>query len=246
MTAAPTPTRSASGVISMFSNAYTNVAVDTWRTDWSAAMLEDIKIQGNDTKKYSSLDFVGIETVSKQINVTGMSHFHVDMWTPNMTTFRVKLVDFGADGAFGGGDDTEHEVVIENPALGQWNSLDIPLTQFANLAGKKNIAQLIFSGLPTAAGTVFIDNVYFYDKASNVINVETQNDVVVYPNPSKNGTSLNTNLDFVSFKLYNVQGQLLDSGNQDYFRNMSINKGIYFVKFEISKQNQSTAKIVVE
>jgi hypothetical protein len=246
MTAAPTPTRSASGVISMFSNAYTNVEVDTWRTDWSVAMLDDIQIQGNETKKYSNLDFVGVETVSKQINISGMSHFHVDMWSPNMTTFRVKLVDFGADGKFDGGDDTEHEVVIENPALGQWNSLDIPLTDFANLAGKNNIAQLIFSGLPTAAGTVFIDNVYFYDKASNVINTEIQNNVLVYPNPSKNGATLNTNLNFNSFKLYNAQGLLLDSGNQDYFRNVSLNSGIYFVKFEISNDNHSTAKIVVE
>ncbi|MBK8828753.1 MAG: hypothetical protein IPO26_19300 [Saprospiraceae bacterium] len=84
----------------------TNVAVDTWRTDWSVAVLEDIQIEGNDTKKYSNLDFVGVETVTKQIDITAMNHFHIDMWTPNMTTFRVKLVDFGADAAFGGGDDT--------------------------------------------------------------------------------------------------------------------------------------------
>ncbi|MBK8828463.1 MAG: hypothetical protein IPO26_17710 [Saprospiraceae bacterium] len=44
-----------------------------------------------------------------------------------MTTFRVKLVDFGNDAVFGGGDDTEHEVIFENVPAGQWNSLDIPL-----------------------------------------------------------------------------------------------------------------------
>ena len=93
-TAAPTPTRGGADVVSMFSNAYTNVAVDTWRTDWSVAVLEDIQIEGNDTKKYSNLDFVGVETVTKQIDITAMNHFHIDMWTPNMTTSRVKLVDF--------------------------------------------------------------------------------------------------------------------------------------------------------
>ena len=50
-TAAPTPTAAAADVISMFSNAYTNVGVDTWRTGWSAATLTDIQIAGNDTKK---------------------------------------------------------------------------------------------------------------------------------------------------------------------------------------------------
>src|SRR5690606_3451523 len=35
--AAPTPTLPQADVISMFSNAYTNVPVDTWKTDWSDA-----------------------------------------------------------------------------------------------------------------------------------------------------------------------------------------------------------------
>jgi hypothetical protein len=63
VTAAPTPTRPEANVVSMYSNAYSNVAVDTWRTDWSVATLTDLQIEGNDTKKYTRLSFVGIETV---------------------------------------------------------------------------------------------------------------------------------------------------------------------------------------
>jgi hypothetical protein len=40
----------------MFSDTYTNVNVDTWRTSWSQANLEDIDIKGNKTKKYSALN----------------------------------------------------------------------------------------------------------------------------------------------------------------------------------------------
>ncbi|WP_162126388.1 PKD domain-containing protein [Flavobacterium phycosphaerae] len=47
---APTPTTPSSNVISMFSDAYTNVAVDTWKTSWSQANLDDITISGNATK----------------------------------------------------------------------------------------------------------------------------------------------------------------------------------------------------
>jgi hypothetical protein len=184
--------------------------------------------------------------VTKQINVTGMSHFHLDMWTPNMTTFRVKLVDFGADGAFAGGDDTEHEVVIENPALGQWNSLDIPLTQFANLAGKKNIAQLIFSGLPTAAGTLFIDNVYFYDKASSINNFVNQKNIAVYPNPSVSGTNLSVDTEFNTFEIYNINGQLMEVGNQNSFKNLNLNQGMYIIKFKVAENVESTVKLVVK
>jgi hypothetical protein len=40
----------------MFSDTYTNVAVDTWRTPWSGN-LEDVVIVNN-TKKYTVLNFL--------------------------------------------------------------------------------------------------------------------------------------------------------------------------------------------
>ncbi|MCB0806976.1 MAG: hypothetical protein KDC05_14355, partial [Bacteroidales bacterium] len=110
--AAPTPTQDPGDVISMFSDAYTDVPVDTWLTVWSSGTLEDVSIAGNPTKKYSSLNFAGIETTGANlIDVTGMTHFHIDIWSPDNNDFKVKLVDFGADGLFGGGDDTEHEII---------------------------------------------------------------------------------------------------------------------------------------
>jgi hypothetical protein len=164
-TAAPSPTQNAANVISMFSNAYNNVGVDTWRTDWSVAALEDVQVQGNDVKKYTALDFVGIETTGGNlIDASTMTHFHVDIWTPNMTTFRIKWVDFGANGIFQGGDDSEHELVFDNPAQGQWVSYNIPLSDFTGLASTMNMAQLIFSGLPAGGGTLYVDNVYFYQQ----------------------------------------------------------------------------------
>lgn len=164
-TAAPTPTEDPANVISLFSNAYTNVAVDTWRTDWSAAALEDIQIEGNDVKKYTELDFVGVETTGGNIlDLSAMTHIHVDIWTPNMTTFRIRLVDFGADGGFDGGDDSNHELIFENPAQGQWVSYDLPLADFTGLSSTEHMAQYIFSGLPVGEGTLYVDNVYFYQQ----------------------------------------------------------------------------------
>jgi hypothetical protein len=168
--AAPTPTQDAANVISLFSHVYTNVPVDTWRTDWSSATLEDVTIAGNPTKKYSALDYVGIETVTNQLDVSEMDFFHIDIWSPNFTLFGIKLVDFGADGAFGGGDDVEHQVNINSPAQATWVSLDIPLSDFVGLTTTSNIAQYILVGQPTGATTVYVDNVFFYKKvvAENV------------------------------------------------------------------------------
>lgn len=162
MVAAPSPTADESNIVSLFSNVYTNVAVDTWRTDWSAATLEDVLVDGDDVKKYSNLDFVGVETVASPIDASSMTHFHTDIWTADATQIRIKLVDFGADGAYDGGDDVEHEITIENPEQNTWVSLDIPLTDFTGLTTKGHIAQLIYAGQPVGSATIFVDNVYFH------------------------------------------------------------------------------------
>jgi Bacterial Ig-like domain (group 2) len=172
--AAPTPSVNAANVISMFSDAYTNVPVDTWRTGWSDATLTDTTIAGNAVKKYSALTFVGIETVGQQINAAAMTHFHLDLWTPDALTgaaaVKVKLVDFGPNGVFQNGDDVEHELTFTStstPALatGSWVSLDLPLSLFTGLTTRGNIAQLILVG-DDPVNTLFVDNVYFYSNAA--------------------------------------------------------------------------------
>ncbi|SHG15910.1 PKD domain-containing protein [Flavobacterium defluvii] len=161
-TPAPTPNVAAANVISLFSDAYSNIPIQTWRTDWSAATLEETAVAGNAVKKYSDLNFVGIEPVTT-IDATGMTHFHVDVWSSDFTEFRVKLVDFGANGVYnGGGDDREHEIKVTAPAQGQWVSLDIPLSDFTGLTTRAHIAQLIYSGNPSGSHTIYIDNVYFH------------------------------------------------------------------------------------
>jgi Secretion system C-terminal sorting domain/Dockerin type I domain len=164
--AAPTPEIEAEHVISLFSNAYDDVVVDTWSTGWDQADLEDIQIAGNDTKLYTNMVFAGIEFTSQTIDASGMTNFHMDIWTPNDTSapslFRVKLVDFGADGVWGG-DDVEHELTFDETVMESeaWVSLDIPLSEFAGLITTGHLAQLIISGDPN---TIYMDNVYFYDE----------------------------------------------------------------------------------
>ena len=149
--------------ISLFSDLADDVTVDTWRTSWSASDYEEVEFDGRLTKHYFNLDFVGIETVAEQVDITAMTHFHVDVWIENGSTFRVKLVDVGPDGSFDGGDTTEHEVIFENLPQGEWVSLDIPLSDFTNLANRTNIAQYIFSGLPAGEVDVYLDNIYFHN-----------------------------------------------------------------------------------
>lgn len=166
---APTPKKLPESVISLFSNAYTNVPVDTWRTEWSQADLEETDIEGNDIKKYSNLSYVGILTESTQVDATSMTHFRTDIFSLDAETFKVKLVDFGPNGVYdGGGDDVEHEVVFDNIPQGEWVTLDIPLEDFTGLTTRAHISQLIYSAAPAGETTVLVDNVFFYDDSVTI------------------------------------------------------------------------------
>jgi len=230
-TAAPTPTTAAGSVISLFSNAYTNVTVNTWRTDWSNASYEAVQVAGNDTKKYTSLVFVGVETVGANlIDATSMTHLHLDVWTPDMTTFKVKLVDFGANAAWSGGDDVEHELTL-SPTLSTWNSYNIPLTDFTGLTSRAHIAQYIFSGAPT--GKVFIDNVYFYNGTATSTSNVKENSVKIYPNPAQNSITVNATSEISAIRISNLVGQNI--------KNMTVNA----VERVIDLSNMSNGQYII-
>jgi len=163
---APTPTHDPADVIALFSDAYTTVTVDTWSASWDAADVEDFAVGLDNTKKYTNLVFAGIEFTSTTIDASGMTHFQMDVWTPDATAapavFRVKLVDFGANGVYdGGGDDVEHELTFDDNtmATGSWVRIDVPLSDFTSLVTREHLAQLIISGDP---GTVYVDNVLLH------------------------------------------------------------------------------------
>jgi hypothetical protein len=70
----------------------------------------------------------------------------------------VKLVDFGANGTYQGGDDVEHELTFTAPTQNAWNYYSINLSDFTGLTTKAHIAQIIMSG---SGGDYYIDDIYF-------------------------------------------------------------------------------------
>jgi hypothetical protein len=264
---APTPTYAAANVISLFSNAYTNVPIDTWSAGWDQADVQDVQINGNDTKLYTNLVFAGIEFTSNPINASNMTHFCMDIWTPDPTAipaeFKIKLVDFGADGAWGGGDDTEHELIFNaasNPPLvsESWIRYNIPLTDFVGMTSTGHIAQLVISGTPN---TVYVDNVLFRHHTTSV---EDHTNATVparlgnsYPNPFTPFTNISYEISkaaHVSLKIYDVKGRLVETlveGPQEAnnyrqaWNAASAPSGIYFYQLQVNGKLVDTKRMML-
>ncbi len=271
---APAPTEWAGAVISLFSNVYDDVVVDTWSAPWDVAEVQDVQIDGDDVKLYTSLEFAGIEFTSNTLDVSVMTHFHMDIWTSDPTDlpniFWVRLVDFGANGVWdGGGDDVESTIDIDanyDPPLESdvWVSLDIPLSEFTELITQEHLAQLLIGGDPN---TVYVDNIYFYDEA--LADVDDSPAVPAsfaleqnYPNPFNPVTTIVYSLRQsaqVALHVYNLTGHLVSTlvdGNcsggsyqiewygQDAAGNQ-LASGIYFYQLEIDGESVATRRMVL-
>jgi hypothetical protein len=168
-TAAPTPpARTANQVKSLFSNAYTNRPVDTFSAVWDDSDVADVQIEGDDVKKYTFTNFAGIDFSNNKFDASAMTHFHMDIWTPNSIadkSFTIKNVDFGG----GNAEAFNHILTVTQtangaiPALatGEWVSIDVPISAFAGNTTRSDLAQMVIS---TNIGIVFIDNIYFYSE----------------------------------------------------------------------------------
>jgi len=150
--AAPTPTVASSNVISLYSNAYTNVTNIDWNPNWGqSTQVSELSIDGNTTRKYSSMNYQGVQFAAP-INASAMVSLHIDVWTSNCTSFEVFLINQPAP---------EQKVTL-TPTANGWNSFDILLSQYTNI-NKANIGQMKFVATPSGTSVVFVDNIYFSD-----------------------------------------------------------------------------------
>jgi hypothetical protein len=171
--AAPIPTRPQSNVISIFSDRYANVPVNYYNgywAPWQTTLSNDFSVNGDNILNYTVFNFVGIEFSSPTINATGMTHVHLDAFIPGPIApgrqLRVIVVDFGADGAYGGGDDTRHSTTFtastSTPVVSQsWISINIPFSAMPGLVSRSHLAQLILEGGDNSV--IYVDNIYFYN-----------------------------------------------------------------------------------
>lgn len=169
-THSPVPTLNQANVISIFSDAYANVPVNYYNgywAPWQTTLSNDFSVQGDKVLNYTIFNFVGIEFSSPTINANSMTHIHLDAYIPGTIAggrqLRVIVVDFGANGIYGGGDDTRHSTTYTAPfvASKKWMSIEIPFSAMPGLLSRAHLAQIILEGGDNSA--IYMDNIYFHN-----------------------------------------------------------------------------------
>jgi hypothetical protein len=154
--AAPTPpARNAGDVTSVYSGAYTYVGGVNFNPGWGQSTVQsEVQVAGNATLKYASLNYQGFE-IAPGLNLTGKTKLHFDIWTPDCTEFKFFLISLNPT--------VDTKFVTVTPTLSGWQSVDVVLATTYNGVVLSNVQQMKMEGQPWGGGTVYIDNIYFYN-----------------------------------------------------------------------------------
>ncbi|OIQ30313.1 MAG: hypothetical protein BM564_02780 [Bacteroidetes bacterium MedPE-SWsnd-G2] len=162
ITGAPAqPARAETDVISVYSNTYTNIANTDFFPNWGqSTTYTEIEVEGNAMIQYGDLTYQGIQ-IGETVDASTMEFLHIDVWTATE--------DYALD-VYPISISSGEQLVQLNPVAGEWNSYDIPLSDFTDQGlSMADIHQFKFVGIPDGAGTVFIDNLYFYKEPGGVV-----------------------------------------------------------------------------
>lgn len=235
LVAAPTPpARNASDVVSIYSNAYSNVVLNELPTSWSqfpGGAFTPILITGNDTWKMTGCEFLGMVTnYGSGIDLSTMEKMHIDYWTPDSNTISVKIVNTVSGG--------EALASLGTTVSGSWQSIDIDMSSFSALANKSQITQLLID--PSAPSILFVDNFYFYKGLPlNTQNFAT-NALRMYPNPANEVLNLSCQSNIENITLYNTLGQAVykqaSSTNEVAVNVSNLSKGVYILTAQVGNE----------
>jgi hypothetical protein len=160
--AAPVPTVPAGDVISLYGDSYVAWPVDSFNPRWGGSTTQNdiYTIDGNASLMYTTLNYVGIDFLSRPIDATQMTHLHLDVYAPVGTNFGVKPVVFDAGGTLLEQKElTFTAATVPSFTAGAWMSLEIPMADFGFTVPMDRIGQLVL--VTSDAKLVLADNIYW-------------------------------------------------------------------------------------
>ncbi|APG60663.1 hypothetical protein [Christiangramia salexigens] len=151
--AAPTPTVGAGDVKSIFSDTYDDPANVNYFPNWNqSTTYEMVDLNGNAAIKYSNANYQGID-IGENIDASAFQTVHIDVWSGDYTSIPFFLIS-----------STGEKSVSLDVTPNQWNSIEIPLSEFTSQGLSINdVFQFKFDVQPDNGGTFYIDNLYFHN-----------------------------------------------------------------------------------
>lgn len=148
-TAPAAPTTPASQVVSIFSDAYTDVEGTDFNPNWGQnTVVSTEEIASNNVLKYEGLNYQGTAFASA-LDVSGKTKLHIDYFTGDSTALNFFLISDGP---------AEKAFALDVTNVGEWNSVDIELSHYSDVVDLTGVIQFKVDG----NGTVYFDNIYFY------------------------------------------------------------------------------------
>lgn len=245
---APTPpARNAWDVISIFSDAYSNIAIDTWSAPWDDSSVEDMVISGDNFKKIDFTNFLGVDfSTAGHHDMSQMTHYHIDYWTDEANIDgKVLNSKFSQWGGTSGEVSSFINTGIVS-ANGQWVSIDVPITSFTDAPQTRtDIAQfLLISNLDIA----YVDNIYVYRAPTmSAESFANGNEISVYPNPVTNGSILNISKNVTKVAVFSLTGQkVIEASNTNQLQINNLTSGVYFVNMTTEEGISINRKVIIK
>ncbi len=253
--AAPTPpNRAPEAVRSIFSDAYANIAVDTFDTPWCGATTTDATVGGNPIKKVSNLGCEGVEFITGRFDATSMTHFHIDIFTNTPTmdkSFNVKFSNWNGGTAEANAIEKSFNngstPALPNTNPGTWISFDIPLSSFTPINGssRNDLVQFIIT---SDLGTVYYDNLYLHNNTVLGINEFDTASFNVFPNPAKDSWTVKTqNTTMNSIDVFDMVGKnvlsITPNSSETSIDGSNLKTGLYFARIN-TNGNVNTVKLI--
>jgi hypothetical protein len=238
-TAAPTPpARDAADVISLYSDAYTDVA-SNFDAGWCGSnSVSEISIAGNATMAYAGNACQGI-VLNASVDASTFTNYHVDIFIEPGTDLVGKVFNLKFVG-------TPNTVFKE--ATHDLNALQTSVGEWVSLTGTVDLTTLAdfkeFAVTTNLANAVYYDNLYAYKGSALSVGKIDGFNFVAYPNPVKNILNVRAGNLVDSVTIYELTGRevLRATPNAAEFSLdvSSLNKGLYLVTVKAGEQELNT------
>ncbi len=180
LTAPTAPTVDASKVISVLSAAYTSAT--TWNFGgWGQSTVsENIDVDGTPVIHLSKFNYIGLDGFSNQLDLSGMTHMHIDVLPVTMEG------SLGVTPILASGSIKENSTKVGDKTtlkLGQWNAIDMPLSDFGLDFINNKVFQIKFDQGNNATDELYIANIYFYKESADEIDITINGNVAKVTGP---------------------------------------------------------------